>query len=606
MARQMGKTFSLSSPWQRNGARISRTLAICLVAGLGWSAAALANEPPAVSGVSAQDAQELPRQELPRVDVPMPPAATPDFSGANVAGDPPPFKVELPPPAELVMPAAISPHALALKALVEALPVVPANKSVAARAVAAFNKGVADFYQSREYVPVWHDEGKWSAAASSVLTRLQRAGEDGLDLSAYEIPALAAGASAMDPAVLARRELALSRAVAAYAGQASGGRVAPVAISRLITSKPEAIEPAAALAKFSAVDKTGDISAGDILQNFNPPHPGYRALRAKLAEMRREHDSPAPVAIGPGKVLRIGMKDPRVPLIRARFGLSPGQDNGDLTVYDTQVASAVASFQKSQGLRADGRLTPQTVAALSGGQPKRLEADIVANMERWRWLPRDLGQMHLMVNVPEYMVRVFKGGEEIHETRVIVGKAVNQTPIFSDKMQFLVVNPSWNVPVSIIKKEMMPAAQRDPTYFSRRGYEVRQHRGQMIVRQPPGPRNALGLVKFMFPNQHSVYLHDTPGRHLFSAEVRAFSHGCVRVHNPFKLAEIVMSTGDGWNEQRLRSMVGRGERTVHLPQHLPIHIVYFTTFVDENGQLQTRNDIYGHSRRLRAALGYAL
>jgi murein L,D-transpeptidase YcbB/YkuD len=218
-------------------------------------------------------------------------------------------------------------------------------------------------------------------------------------------------------------------------------------------------------------------------------------------------------------------------------------------------------------------------------------------MERWRWLPRDLGQMHIFVNIPEFMVRVNKDGQQIHETKVIVGATKTPSPVFSHRMQHLIVNPSWHVPPSIIKES--GGAER----MAAKGFEVRQTKWGVAVRQPPGPRNALGYVKFMFPNEHAVYLHDTPGRHLFAASMRAMSHGCIRVHEPFKLAEVVMSTEPGWSEKRLKGMIGSGERTINLPQHLPIHLAYFTTFVDENGQLQQRQDIYGHSRKVMNALG---
>lgn len=562
--------------------------------------------------VHAQDARPAPaagQAAAVEVAVPMPPDAPADFSGIAIKPQPPsgfvaelpppapadftnaslalpPVSVELPPEAPLFVDPAITPLGLALRAAIEALPLEAAGKSPAARAAADFNRAIADFYKARDYKPLWIDGSDWNRAAASVLTRLQRAGEDGLDLSAQRLPVLKADS---DLASRAGAELAMSRMVAVYGAQASGGRVVPTVVSRLITAKPPTAEAGAVLA---AVAASSD-PAGT-LHEFNPPHEGYKALRSKLAELRNARGD-EPVAIGPGRILRVGMDDPRVPLIRTRFNLGPSPEGRD-TLYDTQVAGAVADFQKSKGMRADGRLTPQTIAALSGGQPAQLEAEIIANMERWRWLPRDLGRMHMLVNIPEYMVRVVKDGEEIHSARAIVGKTETPTPVFSDAMKFMVVNPSWYVPPSIIKKSSLES-------FARQGYEVRQTRSGLMVRQPPGPKNALGNVKFMFPNNHAVYLHDTPGRHLFNASLRAFSHGCVRVQNPFKLAEVVMSTAPGWSERRLASLVGRGEQTVHLPQHLPIHLVYFTTFVDENGQLQTRNDLYGFSRRLRTAMG---
>jgi len=168
-------------------------------------------------------------------------------------------------------------------------------------------------------------------------------------------------------------------------------------------------------------------------------------------------------------------------------------------------------------------------------------------------------------------------------------------------MEYAIVNPSWNVPPSILKNEFLPRLAADPLYAARRGYEVIRRNGQIAIRQPPGERNALGFIKFMFPNQHAVYLHDTPNRSLFSAERRAFSHGCVRVDQPFRLADVVL--GAAWSESRLRSLIGRGERTINLPERLPVHLTYFTTAVDERGALRSIEDLYGVNRRVRVALG---
>jgi murein L,D-transpeptidase YcbB/YkuD len=274
-------------------------------------------------------------------------------------------------------------------------------------------------------------------------------------------------------------------------------------------------------------------------------------------------------------------------------------------VYDTKIAAAVADFQKANGLPPSGLLTARTVAALSGGQASqssRLEAEIIANMERWRWMPRDLGEERIDVNIPDYEAVVIQNGVVIHRTRVVVGKEATPTPIFSNTMKFLIVNPYWNVPPSILRKEMLPKAAGDPHYFSRLGYEVFTRGGHLVVRQPPGERNALGRIKFMFPNDFSVYMHDTPMRKLFASSKRAFSHGCVRVDNPFAFAVTVL--GPGWSEQRVKKLIGGKERYVYLPKPLPVHLEYFTAYVDQSGELQLRADVYGYSRRVREALGF--
>ncbi len=215
-----------------------------------------------------------------------------------------------------------------------------------------------------------------------------------------------------------------------------------------------------------------------------------------------------------------------------------------------------------------------------------------------------MGDERVEVNVPDFTLKVMKGEEVVHQARVIVGKPGTQTAIFSNQIKYLLLNPAWNVPLSIIKKEMLPKLVNDPDYLTRAGFEV-IHKGDTIyVRQPPGERNALGHILFMFPNEHSIYLHDTPSRGLFASPRRAFSHGCVRVDDPMRLGELVMGGAEkGWTQARLRGLVGNTEHTIFLPRPLAIHIEYFTAFVDDSGALQMREDIYGHTGRVEAALG---
>ena len=464
-------------------------------------------------------------------------------------------------------------------------------------------EAIMAFYAGRQFAPAWIEAGTFSAAARAVRVRLQHAGDDALDLRDTPLPGPSAtpdlGQSGWGAMIAA--EIALSEAVAAYAQQASGGRIDPQRISLLIDVKPEFANAVHVLAQASVAGE----GAGDILLALNPPHSGYGALRAKLGELRRERGPVAQGKIPAGPILRVGMRDPRVPLIRARFGLdaAPAVDPADVT-YDVRIANAIADFQRANGLPASGILTARTIAALSGGEPSRLENEIIANMERWRWLPRDMGQKRIEVNIPDFSVRVLDGEAVIHQARVVVGKPDTPTPVFSNAMQFLIVNPYWNVPPSIIKNEMLPRLAQDPDYLHRLGYEVIQHGHNLVVRQPPGERNALGRIKFMFPNDHAVYLHDTPSRALFANEKRAYSHGCVRVDQPFALAATVL--GSAWNESKIKSLIGGAQRTVYLPKPLPIHIEYFTAFVDGNGRLQLRDDVYGYSRRLKIALGLEL
>ena len=450
------------------------------------------------------------------------------------------------------------------------------------------------FYAARDFAPLWSAATKWNAAAQSAMQRVALGAGDGLDLAAYQLPR----GEPLPGAAGALAELRLSEAVAAYARQASGSRVDPARLSSLISANRSVPDVAHALLAIAAA-----ADAGAALLAYNPPHAEYRNLRAKLQDLRAAGKATGAslAAIPPGPPLRLGMRDPRVPLLRARLG-TPAS-GADESVYDQLLAAAIMDFQRANSLPASGVLTPRTVAALGGGEPVKLENEIIANMERWRWMPRDMGADRIEVNIPDYAVNVFRANGLVHRTRAVVGKPDTPTPVFSEKMEYLIVNPSWNVPQSIIQKEMLPRLAADPDYLARQGYEVIQKGDTLIVRQPPGERNALGRIKFMFPNQHAVYLHDTPSRALFANEKRAFSHGCVRVDQPFKLAEAVMGAGSGWSEERVKALVGGAERTVYLPKPLPIHIMYFTAAADAAGAVQLKDDIYGYSRRVKAALG---
>lgn len=278
----------------------------------------------------------------------------------------------------------------------------------------------------------------------------------------------------------------------------------------------------------------------------------------------------------------------------ARVASAGAKAGETLQGYNPRQPGYLALKSRLASLRA-GHVT-ETVSAKSSKRPKTTggEADILVNMERWRWLPAELGPDYVFVNVPEFKLRVFRNGALKDETRVIVGKPESPTPTFSGMMEYAVVNPSWYVPPSILKQ--MLATGRTA------GFEVVRRGGQISLRQPPGERNALGFIKFMFPNQHAVYLHDTPNRSLFSATTRAFSHGCVRVDDPFRFADAVLPD---WTEERLKKLIGKGERTLRLPAKLPVHLAYFTAYMDDVGSYRTLNDIYGYDGPMKVALGLA-
>ncbi|WP_457103760.1 L,D-transpeptidase family protein [Methylobacterium sp. P5_C11] len=458
------------------------------------------------------------------------------------------------------------------------------------------------FYEARAYKPLWIAGGTWSETAKAVSARLAAAADDGLDGRAYPTPTLA---DKPDEKAVADADLRLSAAAVLYARDARGGRINLASISRLITPHLDLPAGNEVLAKLGE----SGAKAGDVLQAYNPATPGYRALKARLAALR----GPAPTAVKPlrlpaGPALRVGMRDARVALLRAHFDLESRPSGtfdrgpGEPEEYDSVVADAVAKFQRGRGLPGNGVLNVQTVLALAdagrAARPTGGESELIVNMERWRWLPGELGSDYILVNVPEYRLRAYRGGVLRDEARVIVGKPESRTPLFSGLMEYAVVNPSWYVPPSILKTMAPKLAGYGGKTWG--GYEVVRRGGHVSLRQPPGERNALGFIKFMFPNQHAVYLHDTPNRSLFSASKRDFSHGCVRVDDPFRLADVVLPD---WSEDRLKKLIGKGERTIRLPEKLPVHLAYFTAYVDDGGTYRTLPDLYGYDAPMRAALG---
>jgi L,D-transpeptidase YcbB len=461
---------------------------------------------------------------------------------------------------------------------------------------------IRTYYEGRAYKPLWIADGAWTEAAKAVSARLAAAAEDGLDARAYTVPTLA---EKPDEKAVADADLRLSAAAVLYARDARGGRINLASISRLITPHLDLPAGNEVLARLS----DAGAKAGEALQGYNPATPGYLGLKARLAALR----GPAPTATKPlrlpsGPALRVGMRDARVPLLRTYFGLETrpagtlDRGPGEPDDYDTVVADAVAKFQRGRGLPGNGVLNVQTVLALADAgrtaRPNGSEAELIVNMERWRWLPGELGSDYILVNVPEFRLRAYRGGVMRDEARVIVGKPDSRTPLFSGQMEYAVVNPSWYVPPSILKTMAPKLAGYGGKTWG--GYEVVRRGGHVSLRQPPGERNALGFIKFMFPNQHAVYLHDTPNRSLFSASKRDFSHGCVRVDDPFRLADVVLPN---WTEERLKKLIGKGERTIRLPEKLPVHLAYFTAFVDDGGTYRTLPDLYGYDAPMRAALG---
>ncbi|CAN5312213.1 L,D-transpeptidase family protein [soil metagenome] len=468
---------------------------------------------------------------------------------------------------------------------------------------------VEKFYTTRDFAPLWIKGGAVTDTARSVIARLKDAGSDGLNAADYPVPDFAA---ATTPDAQADAELKLTASMLDYARQAQSGRMHWSQISGDIQYPEHPVDPTEVLVNVSTAR-----DASVALDGYNPPHKAYQELKKKLAELRGETGAPVQ-QIGEGPALRFVkprkkhaaevMEDPRVPMLRARLGV----DNADDTKYDAIVAEAVRKFQASNDLKASGVLDDATVRAMNSPKRDRQIDTLIVNMERWRWLPRQLGaaaigNAYVMLNIPDFTLKVMHNDKQAWTTRVVVGKVgAHATPLLTETMKYITVNPTWNVPPSIIYNEYLPALQQDPTVLDRMGLKLtRNSDGSIHIAQPPGEANALGRIRFNFPNKFLVYQHDTPDKNLFSRDVRAFSHGCMRVQNPDQYAATLLNItmpGERYTPEKIRGMYGHSEIDLKFPTPIPVNITYQTAWVDDAGKLQLRNDIYGRDAQMLSIL----
>src|SRR5262245_58378488 len=453
------------------------------------------------------------------------------------------------------------------------------------------------FYRSRAFAPLWLDKGVENARAKAAIARLQGADADGLDINDYKTPNLAG----LTPEAQAEADLKLTQTVLTYARHLQAGRFPYARVSNNMELLQTPPEPAEVLAKLAnAAD------AGKALDDFSPQHEGYKRLKALLAEMRgKDGGAGKPIADGPLLKLnaKAPMEDARVPLLREKLGLAG--EAADLK-YDAKLVEAVKKFQRASELPVTGNLDAKTIKELNGPPRDRSIELIIANMERWRWYPRDLGKAHVVVNLPDFTLKVMHNGSQAWTTRIVIGKTDMPTPLLSETMKYITINPTWNVPPSIVYNEYLPAMQADPTVMERMGLKVVYNRdGSVHIYQPPGAANALGRIRFNFPNRFLVYQHDTPDKHMFAHDTRAYSHGCMRVQDPAKYAEVLFNIarpGENWTADRIQRMFGSGEQDVQLPVPIWVHLTYQTAFVDDAGKLQTRRDLYNIDSRTMAAI----
>ena len=458
--------------------------------------------------------------------------------------------------------------------------------------------------------------------AAEAVRLLQAAPERGLTPAKYRVDALSAAVEQLessDPKApdraerLANLDREMRKALVGFAHGAALGGSSPATVSPTWKARRPSQDFAASL----------DQAAGEPLSKWvdslEPADSEYRALTRALGALRAQEEKGGWPAV-PLRPLKPGIADPAVRTLRQRLTAS-----GDLPVasasedqsYDEHVEAAVRAFQEHHAMKGTGIADRATLVAMNVPIRERIR-QLEVNLDRWRWMPDDLGARHFLVNIPAYLLMAREDGHTVRAIRVVVGKVGDETPVFSGTMDTVVFSPYWNVPDSIAEDETAPAIRQDPNYLARNQIEIlrRTKSGAKIVnpddvnwydpvelsqlsfRQRPGAKNALGHVKFLFPNPFNVYLHDTPADNLFARTGRAFSHGCVRVEEPEALAGYVLRTDSQWTAERISTAMNAGvEKYVKLEETIPVHIVYFTTWVDDQGGLFFLPDVYGYDAR---------
>ncbi|CEJ88611.1 ErfK/YbiS/YcfS/YnhG family protein [Hyphomicrobium sp. GJ21] len=604
------------------------------------AAAVAPSEPAPANAAPATETQPAPSTAAvtPPAETPATAPAPTSTESATAAPTATPAQPEAQPSTQPAA-AAAAPETL-VSPVVEAARRKLADKSLSGRDnVSSDIAAAADYYNSRKE-PIWVHDGSFDEKAKSVISELRKADDWGLESSDFTIPNLASGA---DVDAQGAAEVQLTLSALKYARFARGGRLDPVSLSNILDMKPPVKDPK------SVMRELADAShPGTFLRGLNPRHDGFEKLRQELLKARGAtveeeptNDPAEEVKLPRGKVLRLGTRDDQVALLRQRLKVpSENPDSNDL--YDDALLDAVKDYQRANGLAADGLVGNGVRNALNGGgkskriDPTRNVDRLIANMERWRWLPENLGSFYVMNNIPEFTSEIWKGKERVLNQRMIVGQPSWPTPVLAANMQYVIFRPSWGMPDGIKAKELAPRLRKASNtgfdFFDQlfggggnsggarvlQAYKLQvSYNGRPVdpnsvnwntadlrsysFVQPPGPDNPLGMVKFRFPNKHDVYMHDTPERGLFGQSSRALSHGCLRVGDPRRTAEVILQEDKGYSPEKVGEL-WNGGADVTLSKPVPVYLVYFTARVDEDGKLRTYGDIYGNDNRVMSAL----
>lgn len=521
---------------------------------------------------------------------------------------------------DLIKPSSTKATTEADTALVTA--VLDAMKTTDVKTEQPLAEAIVSFYAGEQTL-LWSDGLNVSSRAEDVLALFERAEEDGLVSAEYavKVPDLANDAAPKEQRIreMAAFEVNLTARALRYALDAGEGRVIANRLSGFHDLPRKRIKPDLVL---KALEDASD--PAQVLADFNPQNSYYQKLKAQLASMQPVKEST--IRIAPDTLIKPGQSNPELPKIltlitkKAPAGyLNSYQDvfdrHKDGTLYDPELVAAVKDYQKLLGKTPDGVIGRATITALQGETSSVKRERILYAMERLRWLPRDFGQRYVFVNQPAYRAQYFDQGKEQLAMNVVIGSPRNQTHFFYDTISTVVFNPSWGVPRSIVMNEMMPRILADSSYLDRNNYEVvsggklvsssavnwsavAQGKANVGVRQKPGPANALGELKILFPNSHDIYLHDTPSKAAFKRDMRAVSHGCIRLADPRAMASAVMGT----DQENLTKYFGKNERGIKVPSGVPIYLTYFTAWPDEaSGKIRYYDDVYGRDEGLAKA-----
>jgi murein L,D-transpeptidase YcbB/YkuD len=475
-------------------------------------------------------------------------------------------------------------------------------------------------YPARAYAPLWVTEDGPTLEAERFADWLATEPDrHGLRPADYHLAPINVLEDDERLAALVDLELALSDGLLMVASHLLAGRLDPETLDAewLATRRHRDLAPV--LEQAASSD-----APGAAIEALLPADPAYQALIRRLAELRGLRDAGGWPVIEPGPTLRESDTGPRVAALAARLVASGELDMHDGDVFDAPLADAVRRYQTRHGLTADAVVGQATLASLNAPIQARIDR-LIVNLERWRWLPETLGERYIIVNIAGFKLDLVEDGEAALSMRVVVGTPFRRTPVFSERISYLVLNPSWHVPHRIAITDKLPLIKANPDYLAQQNYALLQGWGadERVIdpatvdwpavtrndfpyrlRQAPGPFNALGRVKFMFPNKFSVYLHDTPARELFGRDARAFSSGCIRLERPLDLAETLLAAEPGWSRTAIDAALATGrEQTVRLGRPVPVHLLYWTAWVDPaDGTLNFRDDIYGRDTRVLAAL----